>query len=637
MKTAALNFLPLMLMKYLLQKTFLLILCLSTYTDPPAHAKTYYVSPNGDNSADGSENAPLKSIQQAAEQAQPGDTISVAPGIYRERIAPPRGGQRDRPIIYRSEKPHAAIVRGSAIWTPEWKRKAPQVWSGILEDALFADTSHRDGGNPFLIPLSSTPGGRNGKPESERNIPKSDPTIILSLGQVFIDGKIIDQAPKEAEMLETANTWYYDAESHQLTIHFADDKPEKHVVEVSNQRRLFAPHKRHLAYITVEGFIFEHCGNQYPTNFWEAARHEWQQAGAVGTRSGRQWVIRGNIIRFANGIGIDLGNEGNAQADLENGNNGSASGSSGHIIENNVISDNGAGGTASYHGTLLTLRGNVIERNNRLQFRGPKRWESAGIKLHAPHKSIIENNLIRDNFGVGIWCDEGAGVNTQIRGNLVMNHKAGLDFEIGSAPPSIVANNVFINNEVAIRARLSGGITMMHNLIVNSGRAGIEFTVDVKHRGGWSAARNAIYNNLFMGEAGLFLKLTPPDEMRCEDRRLDHNVYTANEPDKRYLINKEKPMDFPQWKSRWKTYNDTTDADANSKSVPGSTCAFNPETFELTLHIAFDPMSIGVTPDSRVTGDYFQNKLPAPLKVPGPFQSLKQGTQTFKLWDRQVP
>ena len=627
-----------MLMRYLSQKKFFLILCLSTYASLAAHSKTYYVSPNGDNSADGSENTPLKTIQQAAEQAQPGDTISVAPGIYRERIAPPRGGQRDRPIIYRSEKPHAAIVRGSAIWTPKWNRKAPQVWSGILEEALFPDTSHRDGGNPFLIPLSSTPGGRNGKPESDRKIPKSDPTIIFSLGQVFIDGNIIDQAPKEAEMLETANTWYYDAGSHQLMIHFADDKPEKHVVEVTNQRRLFAPHKRHLAYITVEGFIFEHCGNQYPTNFWEADHPEWQQAGAVGTRSGRNWVIRGNTIRFANGIGIDLGNEGNAQVDLEYGDNGSASGSSGHIIENNVLSDNGAGGTASYHGTLLTLRGNVIERNNRLQFSGPKRWESAGIKVHAAQKSIIENNLVRDNYGVGIWCDEGAGMNTQIRGNLIMNHKAaGLDFEIGSAPPSIVANNVFINNNVAIRARLSGGLTIMHNFIVDSQRAGIEFTTDPKHGGGWSAAHNAIYNNLFMGNEGWFLKLTAPDEVRCEDRRLDHNVYTANALDKRYLTTKEKVMDFAQWKSKWKDYNGTTDADANSKVIPGNTYIFNPETLELTLNIAFDPLSMGITPDSRVTGDYFHDTLPTALKIPGPFQSLKKGTQTFKLWEKATP
>ena len=35
---------------------------------------------------------PLKTISAAAELAQPGDTITVHAGVYRERIDPPRGG-----------------------------------------------------------------------------------------------------------------------------------------------------------------------------------------------------------------------------------------------------------------------------------------------------------------------------------------------------------------------------------------------------------------------------------------------------------------------------------------------------------------------------------------------------------------
>ena len=600
---------------------------------PPAilNAATFYVAANGSDAGAGTAAVPFRTIQQAADLAQPGDTILVAPGIYLERIAPPRGGDRDHPIIYRSAKPHGAIVRGSVVWTPKWQRKAPQVWSGTLEDTLFTDTSHRDGPNPFLIPLSSTPGGRDGKPEFERGIPRSDRTVIFSLGQVFADGRILKQVPKEAEMLAKPDTWFYDAGSHQLMIHFPDDKPGEHVVEVTNQRRLFAPHKRQLGYIVVDGFVFEHCGNQYPTNFWETAHPEWQQAGAVGTRSGRNWIIRNNIIRFANGIGIDLGNEGNAQVDLETGNNGPATGASGHLVENNVISDNGAGGTASYSGSHLTLRGNVVERNNCLRFTGKKRWESAGIKLHNPRNSVIEHNLVRDNFDRGIWCDEGAGQDTRIVGNVVINHTTGMDFEIGSARPSIVVNNILINNDVAIKSRESGGLMIAHNLILDSKTAGIEFSVDRKRPGNWSAAHNAICNNLFIGGPGLFLKLTAPDDVRSEDRRLDHNVYSANAQDKRYTIGKEAPMDLAKWQSRWKTYNGTANADGNSQAIPGSRYAFHPETMELDLNIAFDPTTIGVISDARIEGDFCQAKLPAPLKVPGPFQSLKKGIQTFKL------
>ena len=105
-------------------------------------------------------------------------------------------------------------------------------------------------------------------------------------------------------------------------------------IEITNQRRLFAPHKRNLKYIVVDGFTFERCGNQYPNRFW--AVKENQQAGAVGTRSGKFWKIQNNIIRFANGIGVDWGNEGKLSEDLEIGSNGKATGSYKNIITNNT-------------------------------------------------------------------------------------------------------------------------------------------------------------------------------------------------------------------------------------------------------------------------------------------------------------
>ena len=42
---------------------------------------------------DGSTAQPFRGIQAAAALAQPGDTVRVRPGIYRERVMPPRGGE----------------------------------------------------------------------------------------------------------------------------------------------------------------------------------------------------------------------------------------------------------------------------------------------------------------------------------------------------------------------------------------------------------------------------------------------------------------------------------------------------------------------------------------------------------------
>ena len=60
-----------------------------------AHATTFYVATNGRDANRGTDSSPLRTIQHAANLAQPGDTIIVHEGIYRERVSPPRGGTSD--------------------------------------------------------------------------------------------------------------------------------------------------------------------------------------------------------------------------------------------------------------------------------------------------------------------------------------------------------------------------------------------------------------------------------------------------------------------------------------------------------------------------------------------------------------
>lgn len=575
-------------------------------------ATTWQVSLTGSDQAAGTAAAPFRTIQHAAEMAQPGDEVVVAPGVYRERVAPPRGGQPGLPIVFRSQVLHGAIVRGSDVWQPAWQRRASQVWSGVVAPSMFTDTTHRDGANPFAIPSSSTPYGREGRPEVERKIPQANPQIVYSLGQVFVDGELYEQAPLDEEMLAKPRTWAYAEATQTLSIHFSDDHPSAHRVEITTRRRLFAPHLRQLRYVTIEGFVFEHCGNQYPTNFWQAERPAWQQAGAVGTRSGQFWVIRNNIIRFANGLGLDLGNEGAASADLETGDNGKATGARGHLVEGNVISDNGAAGTASFNGSDLIIRGNTVERNNLLRFTGVKRWESAGIKLHNPARSVIADNIVRDNYGRwGIWCDGGAGQDTRITGNVIIRQGVGLDFEIGLAKPSLVEGNIFIENEVALGARESGGLLITRNLFVGSRSADLQFSVNVKRPDAWSAARVTILHNLCLGSAPLRLKINAPTDLHCEDRQLDGNVYEATASEARFALAQGKPLDFGAWTQAWQGFNGPQGSEGQSRLVTGNRYSFDAAKGELSLFLNFDPALQG-----------------------GTYKGLRPGAQVLKVFPR---
>ena len=73
----------------------------------------FYVDANAIKEGDGSRNDPFRTIQQAADIAQAGDTVYVMPGIYRENVNPANAGKEDARITYISVEPLAAVIKGS--------------------------------------------------------------------------------------------------------------------------------------------------------------------------------------------------------------------------------------------------------------------------------------------------------------------------------------------------------------------------------------------------------------------------------------------------------------------------------------------------------------------------------------------
>ena len=97
-------------------------------------------------SGDGSAQAPFRTVQEAANLAMPGDTVTIADGIYREWVRPPRGGTSDeRRITYRAAKGARPILTGGEPLTG-WQKAGDGVWKLRVPDAFFAKWS---GVNPF--------------------------------------------------------------------------------------------------------------------------------------------------------------------------------------------------------------------------------------------------------------------------------------------------------------------------------------------------------------------------------------------------------------------------------------------------------------------------------------------------------
>lgn len=130
-------------MKNLLPTSALLTLSLlacacaaSLATDASGH-RTLHVSPAGDDAHAGTRAQPFRTISAAAALAQPGDTILVHAGVYREWVAPPRGGASDAlRITYAAAPGEKAVITGSDAFKT-WERVAGDTWKLVLPNAAF--------------------------------------------------------------------------------------------------------------------------------------------------------------------------------------------------------------------------------------------------------------------------------------------------------------------------------------------------------------------------------------------------------------------------------------------------------------------------------------------------------------------
>lgn len=89
---------------------------LLSFTTPAADAvqpRTIHVAKDGDDNAAGTVDAPLATIQSAANQAQPGDTVIVHEGSYPEQIIPMRSGLPGHPITYMAAPGERVQIDGS--------------------------------------------------------------------------------------------------------------------------------------------------------------------------------------------------------------------------------------------------------------------------------------------------------------------------------------------------------------------------------------------------------------------------------------------------------------------------------------------------------------------------------------------
>ena len=614
-------------------------------TDPNKSARIWRVACRAANASDdgegteaGTEARPFRSISRAAELAQPGDTVLVHAGTYRERIAPERGGEPGRNITYAAAPGETVCVKGSEVWTPDWEpvEDAPNVWRGVLDAAIFGDF------NPFRTLAGGLPGKK-------------------TLGQVFLSGAMLTEVETPQELRNRVGTWLYvsgaGAAPDTLTLHFPPGQtPEFAVVEVAVRNRIFAPRVRGLGYITIRGFTFEHCANQMAGGFWEP---NGTQAGAVSCRAGHHWIIEQNTIRFAKTIGLDCGGEGGRER-AEGPELGPAQ-VGWHLIRHNHISDNGECGITGLGHTGLRVLHNRIERNNALGF---DTAEEAGIKFHFFYDGLIEGNLVRDNDGHGIWLDN-VWYGSRITRNVVLNSmNSGIFIELGDGP-CLVDNN-FVGGTrqgEGIYTHDASGVTIAHNFLFANSHFGITMRVVTDRTalasGGAEkvvgCSRQKILNNVFIDNYRGSLCLPLPSE-RVQDNLSDYNlflngtqwhwedmgeaVFTLNRSNGAGDIGAEHPpaaLRLDQWQTlTGLDRNSVAPAVRRGEVVNGALAQGSVTVSSRAPFLSFreaDALNLlACPPVTGIENDLLGASFRAAGVSPGPFQSAREGANAFLLW-----
>ena len=419
----------------------------------------YHVATTGLDENLGTEARPFKTISAAASIAQPGDTITVHEGVYRERVNPPRGGESDdKRIVYRAATGEKVVIKGSEI-VKGWEKVQDDVWKVTLPNSFFGDFN----------PYNDVIGGEwYGTPKDG---------FDRHTGAVYLNGDWLDEAKDMKDVLAPVGDrayWKAEVDEKNTTIwaQFKGVDPNKEMVEINVRQSIFYPDKLGLNYITVDGFTMRHAATP-----WSGAMSE--QIGLIGTHWSKGWVIENNVISHSMNTGItlgryDLGKYGIAlpavsapgfvksiELAIEHGWSKDTIGS--HVVRNNHISHcekNGIHG--SLGGIFSTIEGNTICD---IAQRG---WISgadvAGLKLLASNDVIIRNNHFYRCFK-GMWLDWMAQ-GTRVTGNLLHDNLGlDLDMEVNHGP-FLIDHNLFLSTGSGGRSirDMSQGGAYVHNL-----------------------------------------------------------------------------------------------------------------------------------------------------------------------------
>jgi hypothetical protein len=469
---------------------------------------TYFVATWGSDGAPGTSNQPYRTIQQAANVANWGDTVDIFGGTYRETVRPAHSG-----VTFTNVSGQGVTISGADV-VGGWSGNGGSVFK------TYMPTDLGEGGNQLFV---------DGQMVNEARFPNTSPDVShptqatigsysngilydqsINQGNGFWNGATIHVTPGSAwvgytgvvtnsgpgwlqvalpslsgyeqptsgnhyylsgkfQALDAPGEWYRDASGTLYLWDQASDNPAWHTVEVKS--RQFAFDLSGLSNTTIQGVnlfaatiytdwssqntLISAINAQYLSQFNNIWGSGWSPPSGDGiTLNGAGSVLQNSTIAFSAGDGVFVGNN-NIR------------------VSNNVIHDVDYSGTDA---AGIRVYGNNSQIDHNLVYNTGR----DGINFQGGGSNIVSNTvhdaMLQTNDGGGIYT-----VNNPGGGTIAYNTIYNVNTAYNASAGQYGATAIFLDNN-------SANFSVHHNVTAN---------VNSGLRMNFTSYNENIYNNLF--------------------------------------------------------------------------------------------------------------------------------------------
>lgn len=485
----------------------------------PTQAAEYVVDRQNSKAADtnaGTAVAPFKTISQAVSVVQPGDTVLVRVGVYREQVEVKTSGTAEKRITIKAAPGERVIVSG-AVEIKNWHKCTKEESRGNprFENLYVAEINSR----PAEICQGNQPLAVSRWPAQGRFSPQGgdEKTLVdaahLTQSAGFWTGATLNVRIEKIKSIRAGTITGYDPEKHELTVDKAREGgivPGKDLYWIENAVPIID------------------CPGQYAidTSTKPGRIYLWPLDGADPNAKSVQFARQARLVTWAEDVGYLTIDGLEVAFATESGIGSSAKG--GHDIEivNCILHHDGHAGVGLYNQSNVTVRhclataseyGVIIGTSKNILVEESEVFANGADALSVSHQS--DNiRLVRNYFHDQWWDNHPDGfqvyytvTNLLVDSNLIMNTGQGVS--TGQVDGALFINNVFAGQHhtgVSLGHDSTDNCRFLNNTVACTGFWGMSF----------SGKNGVIRNNAILtgGDRGLV-------QAKGENLQCDYNLY----------------------------------------------------------------------------------------------------------------